>query len=130
MKEKEFENQIRDYLKKKKIYHFKFWGGKLKINGRFVRTKAGVADLNCCVNGVFVGIEVKQENGTPDIKQIENAKEINKTGGLCFIVYPDDFELLKLIIESILKDNSKENINKQRAIYFNTSNTRKYFIDN
>ena len=120
MKEREFENLIRDYLNENNIYHFKYWGGNLKTSsGNFVKTKVGVPDLICNINGIFVGLEVKQENGKTSDIQISNIIQINKTGGLAFLVYPKDFIVLKTIIQNILKDNSKENIKKQRELYFN-----------
>lgn len=117
MKEKDFENEIRKFLDQKGIYHFKFWGGNFKTShGSFVRTKKGVPDLICCVNGVFVGLEIKQENGKPSDEQIQNLNKINYSGGLGFLVYPKDFKLLKICIEKLLSDNTKKDEIRQNFI--------------
>ena len=117
MREKEFENIIKNYLEEKEIYYFKFWGGNLKTSsGNFVKTKKGVPDLICCVNGVFVGLEIKQENGRPSEEQINNLIEINKNGGLGFLVYPKDFILLKYCIEELSKENMNKDLIRQKYL--------------
>lgn len=117
MKEKEFENIIKSYLEEKGIYYFKFWGGNLKTSsGNFVKTKKGVPDLICCINGVFVGLEIKQENGRPSEEQIANLIEINKNGGLGFLVYPKDFILLKYCIEELSKENRNKDLIRQKYL--------------
>ena len=116
-KEKEFENEIRKYLTSKGIYHFKFWGGNFRTtHGSFIMTKKGVPDLICCVNGVFVGLEIKQEKGKPSKEQLDNLKHINQCGGLGFLVYPKDFKLLQICIEDLLSDNSKKDEIQQKFI--------------
>lgn len=90
--EKNFENRIKKFLKDKKCYFFKYWGG-----GQF--TKAGIPDIIGCVNGIFVGIEVKASNGRPSDLQIHNLKQIDNAGGLALLLYPEDFEDFKNLIE-------------------------------
>ena len=110
--EKDFENEIKNYLNEKNIYFFKFWGGNLRTSsGNFVRTKKGVPDICCCINSVFVGLEIKKDTGKPSQEQIKNLKEINENGGLGFLVYPKDFKLLKMCIDKLLEDkDSKDEI--------------------
>lgn len=118
MKEKEFEKLVKKFLLEQEIYYFKFWGGNLKTSsGNFVRTKKGVPDICCCVNGIFVGLELKQENGHPSYEQIDNIIHINKSGGLGLLVYPKDFLVLQIIIKKLLEDNN--NVNNLRKQYFN-----------
>lgn len=115
--EKIFEEKIKEYLREKGIYYFKFWGGNLKTtSGNFVGTKAGVPDLVCCINSVFVGLEIKQENGHASDIQIKNLIEINKNGGLGFLVYPKDFSLLKICIEELLQDNTQKDLIRQKFL--------------
>lgn len=116
-REKQFENLIRDYLNDLDIYHFKFWGGNLRTaSGNFVKTKKGVPDLICCINSHFVGLEIKQENGSVSEDQKQNIAEINRNGGLGLIVFPKDFELLKITINELLK--GEKDINTIRATYY------------
>lgn len=92
--EKIFENKIKDFLKKNNIYFFKFFA-----NGF---TKSGIPDIIACVRGKFVGIEVKAENGKPSMLQLLNKEEIEKSGGISYILYPKDFEDFKINIKKIL----------------------------
>ena len=72
------------------------WGGGFQ--------QAGIPDLICNVNGYFVGIEVKGEGGRPSTLQELNVQAINDSNGLGMIVYPKDFEQLKIEIERLLKE--------------------------
>jgi hypothetical protein len=117
MREKDFENEIRKFLNKKKIYHFKFWGGNYKTtHGSFIMTKKGVPDLICVVNGVFVGLEIKNEKGKPTEEQIKNLGEINACGGLGFVVKPKDFELLQVCLNQLLEDNTQKDLIRQKFL--------------
>ena len=89
--EKNFENKIKDYLAKHNCYFVKYFANRM--------TKAGIPDILACVNGYFVAIEVKAENGSPSDLQIYNVKKINEIGGFAVIVRPSDFENLKKMIE-------------------------------
>lgn len=84
--EKQFENKIKRYLTESGAYFVKFFANAF--------TKAGVPDILACVNGYFVGIEVKAENGRPSELQLHNIRKIKSAGGFAFILYPsayDDF---------------------------------------
>jgi len=96
-KEKTFENRIKDFLKKEGCYFFKFWGT--------MYTRAGVPDLIACVNGWFVGIEVKSDVGKPSEIQLQNIKEIHDNSGYAVVVRPDDFDKLKEMIRAIKDGN-------------------------
>ena len=89
-KEKNFENKIKNFLKKEGCYFFKFWGT--------MYTRAGVPDLIACVSGWFVGIEVKSDVGKPSPIQLQNIKEIIEEGGFAVVVRPENFEELKEMI--------------------------------
>lgn len=62
--------------------------------------RAGVPDLLCCINGTFVGLEVKAPNGRPTDLQRANINKINDEGGVAGIVrsVEDVDELLKDIL--------------------------------
>lgn len=92
-KEKLFENKIKKFLKDESCYFFKFWGT--------MYTRAGVPDLIACVNGWFVGIEVKSSAGKPSEIQLENIDEIHQCKGFAVVVHPDEFEQLKEMILAI-----------------------------
>lgn len=72
----------------------KYWGG-----AKF--TKSGIPDLLVCLNGCFLGIELKAPRGHPDELQIYHLKEIDKAGGFAILLYPKDFEQFKELVELI-----------------------------
>lgn len=99
--EKAFENKIKKYLDTlPKEWHFKHWAGAY--------SKAGVPDIIGCVNGRFVGIEVKASNGKPSMLQIRNIKQINDAGGYARIIYPEQFDELKDDLQKISRGEKDE----------------------
>lgn len=93
--EKLFETKIKNYLKSKGVYYFKFFANAF--------TPAGIPDLIACVNGHFVAIEVKAENGRPSELQKYNIERIKANGGIAMIVYPKDFDRLKSLIDELME---------------------------
>lgn len=93
--EKQFENKIKKYLKDHGAYFLKYWAG-----AQF--TKSGVPDILACVNGYFVGIEVKAQNGKPSELQLYNIQQIRKAGGFAYVVYPSGWEKLKDVLDGLL----------------------------
>lgn len=96
--EKNFENRIKKYLKDEGAYFIKYWGG-----GEF--TKSGIPDIIACVNGFFFGIEVKAKTGKPSALQLVNLKKIDDAGGFAILLYPNDFENFKSLIDTIKNGN-------------------------
>lgn len=94
--EKNFENKIKDWLKAYGCYHVKFFANRM--------TKTGVPDILASVNGYFVGIEVKGPNGKPSELQYHNIREIRKSGGFAYIVYPSGWNDLQDILFGLLTD--------------------------
>lgn len=98
--EKNFENKIKAYLKEKGCYHVKFFANAF--------TKKGVPDILACINGFFVGIEVKAENGKVSALQIYNREHIKKSGGIAMIVKPSQWNELKNTIDFLLEYKEKK----------------------
>ncbi|AFM40305.1 VRR-NUC domain-containing protein [Desulfosporosinus acidiphilus SJ4] len=92
MTEAEFQKQVQEFLRRQGVWYVKYWGG-----GRF--TKAGVPDLLCCVNGWFVGIELKTETGRVSKLQEYNLTKIQESGGQAFVLRPSGFKAFKEFIE-------------------------------
>lgn len=94
--EKQFENKVKSYLKTiPHSWYLKYWGGGMG--------KAGIPDLLCCINGIFISIELKASNGKPSELQKYNTKLINKANGIGIILYPEGFSEFKKIIEGVMK---------------------------
>lgn len=86
--EKQFENKIKKFLDSiPSIWHYKNWSGPY--------SKSGIPDIIACVNGKFVGIEVKAPNGRASELQKRNIRLIRECGGLGYILYPKDFKSFK-----------------------------------
>lgn len=68
-------------------------------------TKAGVPDILACINGYFVGIEVKAQHGKPSELQLYNIDKIRKAGGFAFVLYPSAFPRFKEFIKNLKEDN-------------------------
>ena len=93
-KEKAFENKIKAYLKSIGAYFIKTHGDRF--------SRVGTPDIIACVNGHFVAVEVKAENGKPSELQIHHIEQINKAGGYGVILYPKDFEDFKKVCQKLL----------------------------
>lgn len=94
--EKTFENKIKAWLALNNCYHVKFFANAY--------TKAGVPDILTCVNGYFVGIEVKAQNGHPSELQLYNVRKIREAGGFAWVVYPSGFDELKQLLTDLQHD--------------------------
>lgn len=90
MREKTYENKIKQFLKEQGAYFVKYFGCAF--------TQAGVPDILSGVNGYFLAIEVKNEAGKPSELQKLNINKINKAGSFGVIVRPSDFDELKRVI--------------------------------
>lgn len=82
--EKNFENKIKKYLKDNGVWFVKFFANSY--------TKKGVPDILACVNGYFLGIEVKASRGTPSELQKYHVEKINESGGFAIILYPKNYD--------------------------------------
>lgn len=91
--EKIFENKIKKFLDEEKCWYVKFFA-----NGY---TRKGIPDLLCCVNGFFLAIEVKAENGKATDLQKWNIEKIKQAGGRALILKPSQFEEFKKLIAEL-----------------------------
>ena len=94
MKEKQFENKVKRYLKSKGIYYFKYFGNAYST--------PGILDLTLCINGRFIAVELKTETGKTSVLQDYNIKEIRRCGGIAIVLRPSEFENFKKMIEELL----------------------------
>ena len=95
--EKNFENRIKKFLEDEGCWFVKFFANAY--------TKSGIPDILCCCNGYFVAVEVKAPNGKPSELQKRNINEINWSSGLGIVLYPDQFDEFKRLIECLIHDN-------------------------
>ena len=95
--EKTFENKIKKFLESQGAWYVKFFANSF--------TKSGIPDILACVNGYFVGIEVKAQNGKPSELQLYNIRKIREAGGFAWIVYPSGYEKLKSYLQGLKSDD-------------------------
>lgn len=110
--EKKFENKIKDFLQLRNCWFVKFFANSF--------TKKGVPDLLACVNGYFVAIEVKAENGRASDLQKLNIDRIRCAGGVAVILRPSQFDDFKKLIDKLLKlDRQKVNYLLESEVFRN-----------
>ena len=91
--EKNFENRLKKFLEDEGCWFVKFFANAY--------TKSGVPDLLVCCNGYFVAVEVKAPNGKPSELQKWNIQKINDINGIAVVLYPDQFDEFKKLIEHL-----------------------------
>lgn len=106
--EKNFEKRVKEFLKQQNCWVLKTWSNGVQ--------RSGVPDLLVCCNGVFLGIELKAQNGKPSELQLWNVKKIRESGGVAIVLYPNQFEEFKNIIE-LLKRGYNENVRLNQALF-------------
>ena len=94
--EKQFETKIKKFLSDNDSFYVKFFANSM--------TKKGIPDVLACVNGYFVAIEVKAQNGRPSELQLYQCRKIWDAGGFAFILYPSGFDRFKAFIEDLKID--------------------------
>ena len=97
MTEKTFQTKLIKLIEKNNGYVVKFNASAI--------SKIGVPDLLACINGKFVGLEVKKENGKPSEIQLWNIEQIKKSGGIAMVVKPSDYENIEKLIEKLGDDD-------------------------
>ena len=97
MTEKTFQTKLIKLIEKNNGYVVKFNASAI--------SKIGVPDLLACINGKFVGLEVKKENGKPSEIQLWNIEQIKKSGGIAMVVKPSDYENVKKLIKKLGDDD-------------------------
>lgn len=78
MREQDIQTAILQYLKKRNIYAVKV----------ITASKSGVPDILACLNGKFVGIEVKAPCRSGNVSELQkyNISKIKASGGEAFVV--------------------------------------------
>ena len=109
--EKNFENRVKKWLEglgvyplgtaKDKMtvpplgYYEKRWGGGY--------SKSGLPDMHVVINGISIDVELKASNGRPSELQKHNIRQINNSGSVAVLLYPEGFEEFKNIMERVIQ---------------------------
>jgi len=97
-----FSHRVEKELKKRDIWYMKVWGNMYQ--------KSGVPDILACINGKFVGIELKTNTGKTSEIQKKNLSEIRNCGGIGIWVKESDEKRLVEVIDAMNNGVLKENI--------------------
>lgn len=94
--EKQFEKKVKEFLKKNKCWFVKYWNG-----GAY--TKNGTPDILACINGFFVGLELKVKKNRPSDIQKYQIKEIKEAGGIAMSLRPENFNELEILVKELME---------------------------
>lgn len=97
--EKTFENKVKKYIEDQGGWQVKFFANRM--------TKTGIPDILACVNGYFLAVEVKAQNGKPSELQKHHVKKINDADGYAIILYPQDYIFFQDLVNSLKKRNMR-----------------------
>ena len=90
---KQIQSDVLDYIRRGKYVELGLLKGNVLAYKVEVANERGVPDLLCCVNGKFVGVEIKGYSDRTTAIQVAQAKRIISAGGESFIVKSlDDFK--------------------------------------
>lgn len=118
-KEKNFENQVKRYLKSEGIIPFGTprdqWKGacgyyEKRFGSMFV--KSGMPDLHIVIYSISIECELKAEDGTLSELQKHNLMQLTSTGNIAFELRPSSFEDFKKLITYIKQDKFKRYMGK------------------
>ena len=96
-REKIFETRVKRYIESQGGWQVKFFANKY--------TKVGVPDIFSCINGYFVAVEVKADNGKPSELQLRTINLIREAGGFAFVLYPSGYEQFKDFVKGLKHNN-------------------------
>ena len=112
--EKTFENKVKRWLTGAGIYALgtpedrmtvpaigyfeKRWGGGY--------SQSGLPDLHIVIQGINLDVELKAQTGKPSELQKFMIRQINESGSLALVLYPDKFPEFQNLIKGVIDCNS------------------------
>lgn len=124
-KEKNFENQIKRYLKSEGVVPFGTPTNQLdNVCGYYEKrfgtafTKSGLPDLHIVINSISIECEVKAEEGILSELQRHNLKQLTTTGNIAFELRPAGFDDFKKLVQYL----KSTEVRGQMDIIFNNAN--------
>ncbi len=109
--EKNFENRVKKYLQSLGIYPLGTGKDKMTVSpiGYYEKrwgggySKSGLPDMRIVVHGISIDVELKASNGRPSELQKHNVRQINESGSIALLLYPEGFEQFKNIVEGVIE---------------------------
>lgn len=125
--EKLFENRVKRWLQSLGVYPLGFAADKMEVPpiGYYEKrwgggySKSGLPDMHIVVNGINIDAELKASNGKPSELQKHNVIQINNSGSVAMVLYPEGFEQFQNIVKGVIKCD----IHIQRLIALKNANS-------
>jgi Holliday junction resolvase len=95
--EKVFETKLVKKLRELGVWVLKTHGGLMQ--------RAGIPDLLCCVSGKLLALEIKAKNGRLSELQKHCLCEIEKSGAISRVVYPDQVVEVLCLVRGLQNKN-------------------------
>lgn len=92
--------KVKALLNKHNAYHF------MPATGGYGRS--GIPDIIACIDGLFVAIECKANNGKVTALQARELETIAGNGGVTFIIYEDNIHVLETFLNNLTSSLNKE----------------------
>ena len=90
--ESKVKTKVHAILKAHEAYAVNYIGG--------ISANNGTPDILACLNGRFIGIEVKAGKNKPTDLQTLNLKRIDEAGGLALVINETNLDQLEFILEA------------------------------
>lgn len=109
--EKDFEVKVKKWLESIGIYPLGTGMDKMKVTpcGYYEKrwgggySKKGLPDMHIVVNAINIEAELKAPTGKPSALQKQKIIQINDSGSIGVILYPDRFDDFKTLVEGVRK---------------------------
>jgi hypothetical protein len=109
--EKNFENRVKKWLQGLGVYPLGYAADKMTVPpiGYYEKrwgggySKSGLPDMHLVINGISIDVELKASNGKPSELQKRNIRQINDSGSIAMILYPEGFEQFQEIVKEVIK---------------------------
>ena len=88
--EKKVKDKIVRILKDESVYYF--------FPATHGYGRSGVPDIICCVNGHFIGIEVKAGKNKPTALQIAEIEAIRRNGGTAVVANEENWDMVRALV--------------------------------
>ena len=111
--EKIFENHLKEWLQSEGIYPLGFSKNKMTADpcGYYEKrwgggySQKGLPDMHIVVSGINLDVELKASNGRATELQIHNLVQINQSGSVGVLLFPDGFENFKELVKGVKSCN-------------------------
>jgi len=96
--EKKVKDQVVKTLKANGVYYF------FPATHGFGRS--GVPDIICCVNGYFLGIEVKAGTNKPTALQVREIEAIRRCNGVAVVANDENWDMVRGLVHKLKEQNT------------------------